>query len=241
MHRPAAALETPQLVCRALVVIEQHQLGGPLVNALHQPFLEREVEDVDSTALQRRQVVQRGDLAMAHPDVLTLALKVQPGRQCGTKAVRALAVVDHQGVGIGLGRLNGQAGERGKKASGHGVRWCQQAPVGSNPSWYGRARPAPASFRSNPGFVPGTHRLAPALPTNLSTGNVDNLRPRPNLLHKRTHLALKYDIALQHFYFWFPLPCRSRPHDAFTLPNSSPDSVSVSMWTRTRRFTRPTS
>ncbi len=31
-----------------------------------------------------------------------------------------------------------------------------------------------ASFRSNPGLAPGGDRFAPALPTNLSTGNGDN-------------------------------------------------------------------
>jgi hypothetical protein len=59
VHRATAALKAPQLVKSALVVVQQNQLGGPLVRPCMIALLEREVEDVDRAALQWRQVLQR--------------------------------------------------------------------------------------------------------------------------------------------------------------------------------------
>ena len=111
--------------------------------------------------------------------------------------VRPKAVDDSEFV---VRRENTPEGEAFRVIGDRPTRWVRQTDFSNDEAvgfladrlygaWLGRAAGCLISQQSR--RCPRGHRLAPALPTHLSTGIVDNLRKHPHLQHRQRHPGLK--------------------------------------------------
>ena len=101
VHHAAAAGKAGEFLGRALVVVEQHQLGGARLDAAQQLGRERKIKDIHGAAVKRGQLLQRSDVAVVQRQKFSFARVIKPGRQRGGKAVGATAaVVDDQRPGV---------------------------------------------------------------------------------------------------------------------------------------------